>query len=357
MEKFEGILLIIAGQGIILALALISSSFKGKWSNLFLGLIIEVMALEVLNMWGMINKYHSVPGNFPFWAFSSYLLLPPSIYLFGKLQMIPGYKIRRYHLFWFLPAILEIVLSISSYYSDLLLGAPIRLSSFLVWSITVNYLPILATVLVTTLGLIDLARLNRKNRSIQSPVLKRHLIKLWGFYGIISLLVLLWILESIFNLQVYSITLMLLMVFISLIGYLSVISSNHMNLPSVATKDISKEGPEEDQNDLHSIRKLFEEDKIFLQQKLSIKEVSQELGIPQRRLSELINRFYGEDFRRHVNKYRIEEVLRKVEGGQLENRTLLSIALDSGFNSKSAFNQAFKDVKGKNPSAYLKSLK
>ena len=102
------------------------------------------------------------------------------------------------------------------------------------------------------------------------------------------------------------------------------------------------------------VHQSFLEDKIYLQPKLSLKEAAQQLELPARQLSELINKFHGVDFRRYVNSLRIEEVVRKVENGEHQNKTLLGIALESGFNSKSSFNQTFKEFKGKSPSSFFK---
>lgn len=79
------------------------------------------------------------------------------------------------------------------------------------------------------------------------------------------------------------------------------------------------------------------------------------MGVPQRHLSNLINTHYQMDFRNYVNTFRIEEVIKKVKAGEHQQKTLLGIALESGFNSKSALNETFKALKGKSPSKFFKS--
>ncbi|MCD4696832.1 MAG: helix-turn-helix domain-containing protein [Bacteroidales bacterium] len=59
---------------------------------------------------------------------------------------------------------------------------------------------------------------------------------------------------------------------------------------------------------------------------------------------------------RCVNNYRVEEVKRLMAEGKHEHYTLLAIALEAGFNSKSSFNRIFKEFTGSTPSHYKKTL-
>ena len=55
-------------------------------------------------------------------------------------------------------------------------------------------------------------------------------------------------------------------------------------------------------------------------------------------------------------RYRVEEVKQRLKDSKYKNFTILAIAYDSGFNSKSAFNTIFKDLTGMTPSQYLDSV-
>jgi len=55
-------------------------------------------------------------------------------------------------------------------------------------------------------------------------------------------------------------------------------------------------------------------------------------------------------------RHRIQAVIAKLDAGEHHTRTLLGIALDCGFNSKSTFNRAFKRFAGMSPMTYVKSL-
>ena len=54
-----------------------------------------------------------------------------------------------------------------------------------------------------------------------------------------------------------------------------------------------------------------------------------------------------------MNEYRVEEFKRQIQNPQNKHLTLLAVALDCGFNSKSTFNRAFKNATGTTPKEFL----
>jgi len=96
--------------------------------------------------------------------------------------------------------------------------------------------------------------------------------------------------------------------------------------------------------------------KPYLDRELTIYDLSRQLHIPRHILSEIINEHMGKNFYNLVNDYRIEEVKKRLESPEYKHLTILAIAYDSGFNSKSSFNTIFKEKTGSTPSEYLKTL-
>ena len=99
---------------------------------------------------------------------------------------------------------------------------------------------------------------------------------------------------------------------------------------------------------------FMQEEKPFLKPKLSLSELAENLDLSTNQLSQIINQQAGENFYDFVNKYRVEEFLQKAEKNR--NLSLLALALDAGFNSKSSFNYIFKRQKGLSPSQYLAEI-
>ena len=61
-------------------------------------------------------------------------------------------------------------------------------------------------------------------------------------------------------------------------------------------------------------------------------------------------------FQDFINQYRVEEFINRLENDQNDHFTLLAIATEVGFNSKSSFNATFKKFKGLTPTEYKKRL-
>lgn len=94
----------------------------------------------------------------------------------------------------------------------------------------------------------------------------------------------------------------------------------------------------------------------YLDSDLTLPKLAENLDVSTHHLSQVINEMHGKNFFNFINKYRVAEVKRKIEDPKYKNYSLLGIAYESGFNSKSAFNRVFKNLTGKTPSQYRDSL-
>jgi AraC-like DNA-binding protein len=101
----------------------------------------------------------------------------------------------------------------------------------------------------------------------------------------------------------------------------------------------------------------METQKPYTNPKLTLVELAQSLKMPPYLLSKVINNGFGKNFFDFINSYRIEEFKKRVEDPQFKNYTLLSIAFDVGFNSKTAFNRSFKKITSQTPSTYFNNMR
>ncbi len=90
---------------------------------------------------------------------------------------------------------------------------------------------------------------------------------------------------------------------------------------------------------------------------LSVSSLAEELGMPPHELSRIINTALKKNFHDFINEYRVAEVIQRMQDPVHDHITLLGIAYDSGFNSKSTFNRIFKEMTGKSPTEYKTGLK
>ena len=108
-------------------------------------------------------------------------------------------------------------------------------------------------------------------------------------------------------------------------------------------------------NELQSkITEVMQADKPYLDPDFSLTILSDLSGIEKFKLSLIINKFMKTNFFDMVNHYRVEEFLQLISSEKLEKFSMIGVAYESGFKSKSTFYKAFKARKGKSPGEYLK---
>ena len=104
-----------------------------------------------------------------------------------------------------------------------------------------------------------------------------------------------------------------------------------------------------------ALLQLFEKDKIYLHNKVSLDQVSELLGTTRHNTSQVINEHFGLNFFEFINKYRIADAAVILEKEQ--NRNIIDVAYEVGFNNKVTFNKSFKKFLLQTPSQYLNSLR
>ncbi|WP_076408726.1 AraC family transcriptional regulator [Shewanella sp. UCD-KL12] len=94
--------------------------------------------------------------------------------------------------------------------------------------------------------------------------------------------------------------------------------------------------------------------KPYLNHLLTLENLANQLGIPPRYLSQVINRDFEKNFFEFINSYRVEESKQLLEMSENSKETMLKIMEQSGFNSKATFNTFFKKTLGLTPTQYRK---
>ena len=105
-----------------------------------------------------------------------------------------------------------------------------------------------------------------------------------------------------------------------------------------------------------ALNKLMNEDKVYLDNELTLVHLSKKLNTSTNKLSWLLNTVYNSTFYDFINTYRVKAFISKLEQDEHKIKTLLSLSMEVGFNSKSTFNKAFKSVHNETPSSYIKRL-
>ncbi|XCF07263.1 tetratricopeptide repeat protein [Tamlana crocina] len=99
----------------------------------------------------------------------------------------------------------------------------------------------------------------------------------------------------------------------------------------------------------------FREDEPYLNPQLTLKFVADILGLNTNKMSYLVNQAFNVNFNDFVNSYRLNYFKNIALNPKNAHLTILGLAYDSGFNSKSVFNTFFKKTEGITPKAWLKA--
>jgi AraC-like DNA-binding protein len=105
---------------------------------------------------------------------------------------------------------------------------------------------------------------------------------------------------------------------------------------------------------ISKVQSYMEIEKPYLDSKLNLESLAVRLKLPERTLSRLINQHLNKNVVEYINSYRVSEAKKLLVAEGSESKPMLNVMADSGFNSKSTFNSAFKQIVGKTPSQFRK---
>jgi len=106
----------------------------------------------------------------------------------------------------------------------------------------------------------------------------------------------------------------------------------------------------------NKLNEVLLNDKPYLNEELTLGALAEMIPTTDKKLSALLNHYMDITFYDLINQYRVEEVKAKMADDDFESYTLLALAFDSGFKSKTSFNRIFKKTTGYSPSAYKKQI-
>ncbi len=378
-----GMLLMLgAVQGFVLA-ALLFSKYRSNRANLYLGLLLLAYSLFIVNV--MLTGIDSIQRHYPQWL----MILSGLPFLFGPLHMIyvgeltdSHLHFSRMHWYHFLPFILYKLYYFQVFFlSDEELYAvflQIRQNEQPVHLIVSGLMIAIVGVFYVIMALIVFKRYSRKIRNVYSSLEKINLYWL-RFFTYAALFVWLVVLaQSIltaFRIDVRGYLMvvpLLTSIFVYAIGYIGIIKSEIFEQPDMQRnltqaheieerkqhlreeKKYERSGLSEEKaaESLRNLQQLMTDEKPYLNPNITLNDLASKLNISSHNLSEILNTQLNQNFFDFINQYRIDEVKTYLEDARKDHLTLMSIALDAGFNSKSGFNLVFKKFMKITPSEY-----
>ncbi|MGY0036787.1 helix-turn-helix domain-containing protein [Pedobacter sp. NJ-S-72] len=112
----------------------------------------------------------------------------------------------------------------------------------------------------------------------------------------------------------------------------------------------------ENNENILRIKEYMIQKEPYLEPSLTIQDLADQIKMPVRDLSILINNYLDQHFFDFVNEYRIEKAMRILKDPAKSNLTILEILYEIGFNSKSSFNTSFKKHTNLTPTEFRRKF-
>lgn len=344
MSFEELILVIISGlgvfHGVFFALILWSTKTAHGISNRILGILMLLLSLRIGKSVALAFS-KELEIIYIYLGLCLLLFIGPLFYLYSRTLIYKERRLQKADLIHFFPAVLFFLLSVPFQ----IMGfkrIPDLLTGFMFLVFYGHFL----TYLIST----RLKYINRDGEEQSVPVLKSWLQIL--FYG----LLLIWVVYvlNLFEDRIpYIIGPIVYSVIVYTITYLAISRKYLLLVNTVKYATTSMPAPEVDAL-FESINKAVQEHQLFLQPDVSLASLARRLKASPQKISLAINSKAGCNFNEYVNRLRIAYAMQLLRKPETKELTIAAIATDAGFNSLSSFNQAFRKVTGKTPSAFRK---
>lgn len=363
-------------QGLLLSFGLTIKHQKQAFSraDYFLITLIIAIALENLRI-SILNSTLYLDYPLLVWGTSSVgLVFGPLLWFYQYFFLYPSKKFRSRDWLHFMPALVEIGFHVPLLIQLSLMNDAGEIASLMssfqlgIGRMIIQYLSAISLLAYLIFSLKNYyAYLRDLEDSSSQPFSHRWLGQfLWFFTFLIICFISLTFVDIIFFQyqlpeEFYFLFNILLTIFIYWIGFSqwlfqhTIISDFSNELVSQAedthndSVDFSKE--------IIVILNYMQSHKPYLDADLTLKKLAEQLEISPKKLTRVLNQGLKKNFFEFVNQYRIEEVKTKINENEDEHLTLLGIAFDAGFNSKSAFNRVFKLQTGITPKQYQQKIR
>jgi AraC-like DNA-binding protein len=356
-------------QGIYSSIVLTHTKLRNP-ANHYLAILLLILSFCILHSTFIVpyfSHYHKVSFQIkePF-----ILLVVPFIWLYVKKLNEPTFRFRKKHLLHYVPFIIVMLFSFLYLARHREFTAEIRFHSHAAMLGVVIYILALGQFIFYLYYIFKLIRsfkfkaLNElsNTENIDPAWLKLFLVI---FLTVFVLLIMMMII-AIHKLDVSYFNNVVSVVFaftIYILGYKGLFQqtilpiNNNINVQENIIEE--KAALENKVVDKQLLSKLFDfmiKQKPYHDPELTLTSLASQIEISRNLLSELINSGTGGNFYDFVNKYRIEEVKVLMSNPKYKDFTILAIAFEAGFPSKSTFNSIFKKFTSLTPSEYRNGL-
>lgn len=363
-------LLFAATQGLFLAAVLLTHQRGNRRANRVLAILIFLFSLRLIETVAYWTKYLLEFPHFWLATASFSFLFGVLLYFYAKFLTAGNFKPGAKDWLHFLPFTLHFGWLISFYrlsgdtklrILQRLIGIEnpkFELIYFIVAIVQISHM------LVYTL--LTLRLLKRHSQTINGAAVSIEKISLrwlrnlaigFGSFVLLTLLYVIWLQLGLpYSRTVDALVLVAMAGMIYAIGYKTLrqpeIFSGRSALKNAPKYEKSALTPARAEAYLSKLAHAMETEKLFTNSSLKLQDLAQRLDMSPHHLSQLINEKLGQNFFDFLNHYRVEEAKRLLADPAKRHFTILSLALEVGFNNKASFNSAFKKHVGMTPSQF-----
>lgn len=359
--------LILAGiiQGFVFAFIVFSSKKYKSTSTLFLAAMIFCFSINMSQYILVDTKIISNQQLFSYFHIQWALLTPVCLLFYGISLLNPDKKIKFKEKLFFLPFLIGLLLSVI--YKILVainFQNTILMQLFIISNPFSEFFSILYSQLVLVYLVYRVIKFRKQNQDYKSSTLSSHLY--WFLIILICLFLLSfeW-LNLMFKTVMYGNTISFyplwtgMSVLIYWLGHIGIykygIQEERKKIRAFSIDNASIIKLKKEKNDnIIQFEKSIIESKRYLETDLSLDKIADEFKLSKTYLSKIINNDLGMGFNEYINSLRVEEAKNNLLNPEFSNYTLISIGLESVFNSKSVFNSVFKKHTGMTPSEFKK---
>ena len=366
MDLVTVIILIGIGQGFFVSVLLLTLNRGNKTANRLLGILMIMFSLSIS---GFVFVRTDSYKDFPFvigLPSTVIFLFGPLFYFYVKELTAGQFKFTKKDILHLVPFILLIIYKLPFFFKS----TGEKLASIRgAGSLDENLVILIIQIIHLFIYLFFVKRLlNEYENRIKSAMSSLDKINLrWITIGMNSFLVIfgimtIFIMLFISGINAYSIYVTVVPLMVSIIilaiGYFGltqpIIIPPEIEYNKVKKYEKSSLTSENSEKYLNKLLTMMEVEKPHLNNDLTLQKLSESLSISQHHLSQIINEKLNQNFFDFINSYRIEEAKILLLDKRGELLTILAIAEEVGFNSKSAFNIAFKKYTSMTPTQFKK---
>lgn len=338
-------------QGLITGAVLIRLSRKKYEHYLYLGYMMLIVSMSNLNiLFSLTGLYVDYPMLLHL-PLTFDLCIPPLLYLFVNAFLQKQNLTKRKLITYFSPILVNIFFHLSRYYRPKfeLFGLEINFHFFMFYVLGLAVTLSLSFFLIKMRNsLKDFIEDNPEFSGKKEDDYLKTII--YSGYLLTLIYVTTWLThidspkvsDFILFLSVYSIL-------IYAIGLYTLMKKDQLNINHGKHKI--------DTTFIKVLDQFFKVEENYINPDISLKSISDKLQTTPQNLSFQINSHYKKNFNDFINSLRIEKSKEFLSNEKYSSLTILAIAYDSGFKSKSSFNAAFKKFIGMTPSEYKKKFK